>query len=95
VFTPFRWSTLTKISAAGGTPQPLTTLDAQTGELTHRWPQVLPGGNAVLFTSSTSVGDYEDADIVVYSMASGSERPVQHGGFSRTLRVHRAFALYA
>jgi hypothetical protein len=24
------------------------------GELTHRWPQVLPGGKAVLFTASTS-----------------------------------------
>ena len=81
VFTPYVGAPLTKISSAGGTPQSLTSLDAQAGELTHRWPQVLPGGNAVLFTSSTEVGNYENADIVVYSMASGQRKTVQRGGF--------------
>ena len=46
-------SALSKVSSAGGTPQPLTTLDKQAGEATQRWPQVLPGGKAVLFTSNT------------------------------------------
>lgn len=81
VFTPYVGAPLTKISSAGGTPQSLTSLDAQAGELTHRWPQVLPGGSAVLFTSSTEVGNYENADIVVYSMASGQRKTVQRGGF--------------
>ena len=48
----------------GGTPQPLTTLDKEAGEITQRWPQVLPGSKAVLFTSSTNATNYEDADIV-------------------------------
>ena len=43
---------LSRVPAAGGAPTPLTQL-AQ-GEASHRWPQILPGGNAVLFTSSTS-----------------------------------------
>lgn len=81
VFTPYVGAPLTRISAAGGKPQPLTSLDAQAGELTHRWPQVLPGGNAVLFTANTSVGNYEDANIVVYSMASGQRKTLQNGGF--------------
>ena len=72
---------LSKVSSAGGTPQPLTTLDKQAGEVTQRWPQVLPGGKAVLFTSSTHVTNYEDAEIVVYSMASGQRKTVQRGGF--------------
>ena len=72
---------LSKVSSAGGTPQPLTTLDKQAGEITQRWPQVLPGGKAVLFTSSTHQDNYEDADIVVYSMASGQRKTVQRGGF--------------
>ena len=53
VFTPDNRVALSKVSSAGGTPQPLTTLDKQAGEVTQRWPQVLPGGKAVLFTSST------------------------------------------
>jgi serine/threonine-protein kinase len=41
---------LSQISAAGGKAQPLTKLDWQRGERSHFWPEVLPGGNAVLFT---------------------------------------------
>ena len=43
VFAKDTTSALSKVSSAGGTPQPLTTLDKQAGEVTQRWPQVLPG----------------------------------------------------
>ena len=40
----------------------MTTLDKAKKEATHRWPQVLPGGKAVLFTSHTqSTGDFDNA----------------------------------
>jgi serine/threonine protein kinase/Tol biopolymer transport system component len=84
VFTPDLQVALSKVSSAGGTPQPLTTLDKQAGEITQRWPQVLPGGKAVLFTSNATAGagaGFEDADIVVYSMASGQRKTLQRGGF--------------
>jgi serine/threonine protein kinase len=71
---------LSKVSSAGGTPQPLT-LGKQVGEVTQRWPQVLSGGKAVLFTSNTHLTNYEDAEIVVYSLTSGQRKTVQHGGF--------------
>jgi Tol biopolymer transport system component len=83
VFAPDTEVPLSKVSSMGGTPQPLTTLDKQAGETTQRWPQVLPGGKAVLFTSGGSgVGAiFEDANIVVYSMASGQRKTLQRGGF--------------
>jgi serine/threonine-protein kinase len=81
VFTPDNRVALSKVSSAGGRPEPLTTLDKQTGEVTHRWPQVLPGGKAVLFTSSVNGTNYEDAEIIVYSMSSGQRKTVQRGGF--------------
>jgi Tol biopolymer transport system component len=83
VFEPDNRAALSKISSTGGTSQPLTTLDKQAEEVTQRWPQVLPGGKAVLFTSSTSTGvaSFEDAEIVVYSIASGQRKTVQSGGF--------------
>jgi serine/threonine-protein kinase len=81
VFAPDNRAAISKVSSAGGTPQPLTTLGTQTGEITQRWPQVLPGSKAVLFTSSTTGGNFESGDIVVYSMASGQRKTVQRGGF--------------
>ncbi len=84
VFTPDNRGTLFKVSSAGGTPQPLATLDKQTGENTQRWPQVLPGSKTVLFTSSDTggtVGAFDDADIVAYSTASGQRKKLLHGGF--------------
>jgi Tol biopolymer transport system component len=84
VFSPDNRVALSKVSSAGGAPQPLTTLDKQTGENTQRWPQVLPGSKALLFTSNTTGGTlagFEDADIIVYSMASGQRKTLQRGGF--------------
>jgi len=87
VFAPVPRAALFKVSSAGGTPQQLTALDGETGDLTHRWPQVLPGGKAVLFTSNTSTGSYEDAEIMVYSLSSGQRKRVLHGGYyARYLR---------
>jgi hypothetical protein len=81
VFTADNQGALSRVSSAGGTPQPLTTLDKQAGEITQRWPQVLPGGKTALFTSNTNPNNYEEADIVVYSMASGQRKTLQRGGF--------------
>ena len=36
--------------AAGGDLEVLTTPDAEQGEMNHWWPEILPGGDAVLFT---------------------------------------------
>ena len=45
---------LFRLSAAGGKPEVLTTLDADRGERLHVLPHVLPGGKGVLFTIVTS-----------------------------------------
>jgi Tol biopolymer transport system component len=80
VFEPDSQAALSKVSSAGGAPQPLATLDKQAGEATQRWPQLLPGSKAVLFTSSANQ-ILEDADIVVYSMSSGQRKTLQRGGY--------------
>lgn len=43
-------TTLYRIPAAGGTPEQLTTLNADSKELTHIFPSLVPGKRAVLFT---------------------------------------------
>ena len=42
---------LLRVPAAGGDPEVLTSVDTERGESGHFWPEVLPNGNAVLFTA--------------------------------------------
>jgi Tol biopolymer transport system component len=71
---------LSRVLAAGGTPQAITKA-SESGEASHRWPQILPGGQAVLFTSTTVGGAYEDASIEVLSLKTGQMKAVQRGGY--------------
>ena len=70
---------LARISSNGGKPEPLTPL--ADGEVTQRWPHVLPGGRAVLFTSSRVIGAFDDANLVVLVLSTGARKVVQRGGY--------------
>jgi serine/threonine-protein kinase len=77
VFAPNPSSGLMQLPAAGGTPVELTKLAE--GEASHRWPQFLPGGEKVLFTSYTS-GDRNAGRIEVVDVKSGKRTLVHQGG---------------
>src|ERR1700691_4220487 len=47
IFAPEATGVLVRVDAAGGTPVPLTTVDAK--ETSQRWPQFLPDGNHYLY----------------------------------------------
>ena len=70
---------LSRVSAEGGPPQPVTKL--QEGALTHRWPQALPGGERVLFTLSSTVVSFEDASIAAVSLKTGEIKILVRGGY--------------
>ncbi len=70
-------SGLHRVPAAGGALEPLTRLDLAAGETSHRWPQVLPGGKHVLFSSLTEESSWDDAVLEVLSLEDGERRVVQ------------------
>jgi Tol biopolymer transport system component/predicted Ser/Thr protein kinase len=73
---------LSRVPSAGGAPTPVTEL-AQ-GEVTHRWPQILPGGKAVLFTAHSASTGFDGANIEVMSLADRHRKTlVQGGSFGR------------
>jgi serine/threonine-protein kinase len=77
-------SGLSQVSAAGGTPQPLTRLGE--GEVTHRWPQILPGGKAILFTASPDQPGMIGASVEAMSLKSGVTKTLAaKGKFGRYL----------
>jgi hypothetical protein len=81
---------LSRISDSGGAPRALTT-PGDRGEASDRWPQILPGGEEVLFTATTNVGDYDNGRLQVLSLKTepvkviarpflqaGAENPSSH-----------------
>jgi len=82
VFTPSFNTGLMAISADGGEQTVVTTLDESVGEVTHRWPQILPGGRYVLFTAHTEGGGgFDAATIKVVDRESGEQTVVYRGGY--------------
>ena len=81
VFVPGVRAALSEVSSAGGAPRPLTILDQPAAEVSQLWPQWLPGSKTVLFTSSGQASQFEDADIVVYTISSGQRKTLLHGGY--------------
>jgi serine/threonine-protein kinase len=73
---------LSRVSARGGRIEPLTKVDAGKGERTHRWPDILPGGESVLFSigSEKSPGNYDDAKIALLDRKTGRFRILLEGG---------------
>jgi serine/threonine protein kinase len=49
IFAPDNGNGLSRVSAAGGEPSPVTTLDASRQESAHRFPQFLPDGRHFLY----------------------------------------------
>ena len=67
-------------AGGGGTPEPLTTLDESQSESNHEWPELLPGGEAVLFTLRHTGDDADTAQIVVRHLGTGEQRVLVSGG---------------
>jgi serine/threonine-protein kinase len=87
VFNPYSevWRPLFRVAAAGGKPQPVTTLSE--GEVSHRWPQVLPGANAILFAAFGTQGGIDASNIVVQRPPGGASKIVVRGAhYARYLR---------
>ena len=81
VLSPGTSAGLARISEDGGEPEVLTNPDRGRGEKTHRFPEVLPGGKAILFTIGTGdITSFDDASIAVLSLETGEYRVLVEGG---------------
>ncbi len=92
-FAPFNTSGIWKVSASGGAPQAVTRLNRTQGEVSHRWPQVLPDGKTVLFTVWTGPG--WDEKHLELQIGDSGERRVLVRGASTGRYVSSGHLLYA
>jgi Tol biopolymer transport system component len=71
-----------EVPDTGGTPKLLVAADAKQGEYLHG-PQILPGGQAVLFTAGSAraiIDRWSSAQIVVQSLETGERKILVRGG---------------
>jgi len=80
IYAPNPNSALMAISAAGGEPHAVTQLDSTSGETSHRWPHVIPGRGAVLFTVFTNSPGMVQGRLEVLDLKSGKRKLLHHGG---------------
>ncbi len=78
-FTLSNVGAIVRVPESGGTPEAVTTLDAGAGEISHRDPQVLPGGKALVFTIWKGPGP-DEKFVAVQSLAGGKHKIVVRGG---------------
>lgn len=81
LYSPDAAEGLFLISAEGGEPKRITKPDTTRNERTHRWPQVLPGGKAAIFTVGmlNSPDSYEQANIHAVNFETGENHMVLQG----------------
>jgi serine/threonine-protein kinase len=76
---------LSRVPTTGGTPRVAIDLSAES--LVVRWPQLLPGANAVVYTALSGAGA-DRANIEVQSAGGGNRKVLVQGGtFGRYLRA--------
>ena len=76
VFATAEPNGLWRLPSNGGTAEKLIELSPDRGE--HLWPEILPGGDALLLTIQT--GAIENAQIAVLSLSTGESKVVVSGG---------------
>ncbi|TDI31105.1 MAG: serine/threonine-protein kinase, partial [Acidobacteria bacterium] len=81
IFVEHFSGSLMQVSEAGGTPTPVTTLNKEDGERTHRWPQVISSEDLVLFTVGgiDSPESYDGAHIDAQRLSTGERRTLFKG----------------
>ena len=71
---------LAKIPVTGGMPLGQSAVDDDHGERDHRYPELLPGGNWVLFTVSRARHNFDDGEIEVIGARSGERKTILKPG---------------
>ena len=77
-FPPTNVAGLLKVSDRGGTPTVVTTLSRDAGEISHRFPHILPGGRGLIFTVWHGPGD-DEMELQVLDLRTNARRAIVPG----------------
>jgi serine/threonine protein kinase len=72
LFAPSSQTPIYRVSAAGGTPTPVTAVD-RSRHTTHRWPFFLPDGKRFLYLAASHAKPHADLDAIYVASLDGKE----------------------
>ncbi|MEP7307054.1 MAG: hypothetical protein ABJA98_16200 [Acidobacteriota bacterium] len=96
--TDDRSSGLWRVSADGGEPHIVSTVDVSQGQRDHQFPFFLPGSASVLFTIVRDAPD--EPDVAILDLKTGRSRTLTHGSQAEYVQAPRdqvapGFVVYA
>jgi len=81
VYSPSVASGLVQISSDGSGSRAITILDQSNGEVSHRWPHVLPDKSGIIFTTKKDdILDFGDATVSLYDFSTQTVSTLFEGG---------------
>jgi len=84
IFAPQFQSGLSQVSAAGGTPTPLTAVEPSRHD-SHRWPQFLPDGKHFLYLALSHVNPRDANDGIYFASLDGKQNKLVMHGFTNAV----------
>jgi eukaryotic-like serine/threonine-protein kinase len=78
-FTPTNIGGIWRVPEDGGTPTEVTLKDSASGEISHRWPQVIAGSNTLLFAVWTGPGN-DEHNVAVQEIGGTEHHLLVKGG---------------
>ena len=80
IYTPGTDSPLYRVSSTGGEASAISTLDSDAKERSHRWPEMLPSHNALLFNVVYQTGNpLDNADVAILDLKTGKHKVLIKG----------------
>ena len=74
-------SVVYRVPATGGTPTEVTVMDSIHGEISHRFPQLLPDGKTIIFTVKyNNITSFDDAVIAAENIVTHERKVLIRGG---------------
>ncbi len=92
VVAPVNRTVLHRVPAAGGTPEPITTLNAERKENSHRWPHFLPDGRHFLFTARS---DVKENNLIYVGSVDSKDIKALVAAQSNAVYVSSGYLVYA
>lgn len=92
LFTPDTISPIYRVSSSGGTPQPVTKLNALRQEVSHRWPEFLPDTKHFLFYVHCNAP--QNNGIYAASLDGSEPKLLVHSDFSNAVYAPPGYLLF-